>query len=46
VALYKGEFLNDKPEGRGKIIFVNGIELLGNFQNGKLIGYSELYNTI
>jgi len=35
---YIGEWKNDVPHGQGKVIYPDGRELIGEFENGKLVG--------
>ena len=39
VSIYKGSFYNNKMEGRGRLININGFVYEGEFKNGKSNGY-------
>ena len=39
---FEGEFLSGKKEGKGKLIYNNGTEYIGNFKNNKPDGYGQL----
>ena len=37
---YEGDFLDDLPHGRGKVVFSNGLIFEGSVLNGKISGFS------
>ena len=39
---FEGEFILGKKEGKGKLVYNNGTEYLGNFRNNKPDGYGQL----
>ena len=39
---FEGEFISGKKEGKGKLIYNNGTEYVGNFKNNKPDGYGQL----
>lgn len=41
---YYGEFVNNKMDGFGKLVFVNGDEYIGHFNKGIYHGYGEFKN--
>ena len=40
---YKGDFINGKPEGNGKVIYEDGVYYIGQFKNGLRSGKGILY---
>ncbi len=43
-ALYKGYFFDDKPDGKGELIYSDGGYYEGEFVNGKKHGKGKEYN--
>ena len=41
--IYEGDFVNDKYEGYGKLIYENGSYYIGSFKNGIPHGEGRMY---